>query len=244
MRELFCFSVAEEGPAVIGALFVHCRKMPCSGQRRHQSLRHQLSLLAAPPPKLPAVMLLQAVQLFHLLAFLRYLSRRATTPMERPMLLVGKMMVTFSCKQGPHIHINELFYLAVKSLAFKKQNKIATICHVNVIDVCCEMLPTTFDALCCSSKYLERFVDIVSCNCNFLCPEGSVDESSSSTSCSTELQAPGTQPQTRLSRVAGQQGRTDTQHTQHAQHTQTRLSRSRQVSSFHGAIGRSMLKII
>ncbi|XP_008280781.1 polycomb group protein ASXL1 isoform X2 [Stegastes partitus] len=53
----------------------------------------------------------------------------------------------------------------------------------------------------------------------------SVDESSSSASCSAELQAPSTQPQTRLSRAAGQQGRTDTQQTQHAQ---TRLSRSRQ----------------
>ncbi|XP_054869061.1 putative Polycomb group protein ASXL1 isoform X2 [Amphiprion ocellaris] len=53
----------------------------------------------------------------------------------------------------------------------------------------------------------------------------SVDESSSSASCSAELQVPSTQPQTRLSRAAGQQGRTDTQQTQHAQ---TRLSRSRQ----------------
>lgn len=124
-RELFCFPLAEIGPAVIDALFVLCRKMPCSGQRRHQSLRHPLSPLAVPPPMLPAVILLQAVQLFHLLAFLRHLSRRATTPMERPMLLVGKMMVTFSCKQGPNIYINDLFfYLAVKSLAFKKQNKI------------------------------------------------------------------------------------------------------------------------
>lgn len=113
ISQLISFSLAEEGPAVIGALFVLCRKMPCSGQRRHQSLRHQLSLLAAPPPKLPPVMLLQAVQLFHLLAFLRHLNRRATTQMERPMLLVGKMMV-----------IIDLFYLAVKSLAFKKQNKI------------------------------------------------------------------------------------------------------------------------
>uniref|UniRef100_A0AAQ6IJN0 DEUBAD domain-containing protein n=1 Tax=Anabas testudineus TaxID=64144 RepID=A0AAQ6IJN0_ANATE len=55
--------------------------------------------------------------------------------------------------------------------------------------------------------------------------DASVDESSSSASCSTELQPPSTQPQTRLSRSAGQQGRTDTQQTQHAQ---TRLSRSRQ----------------
>ncbi|XP_053280475.1 putative Polycomb group protein ASXL1 isoform X1 [Pleuronectes platessa] len=58
--------------------------------------------------------------------------------------------------------------------------------------------------------------------------DASVDESSSSTSCSTEPQAPSTQPQTRLSRAAGQQGRTDIQQSQHAQHTQTRLSRSRQ----------------
>ncbi|XP_040008553.1 putative Polycomb group protein ASXL1 [Xiphias gladius] len=58
--------------------------------------------------------------------------------------------------------------------------------------------------------------------------DASVDESSSSASCSTELQAPSTQPQTRLSRAAGQQGRTDIQQTQHAQHAQTRLSRSRQ----------------
>ncbi|KAK2852009.1 hypothetical protein Q5P01_008285 [Channa striata] len=55
--------------------------------------------------------------------------------------------------------------------------------------------------------------------------DASVDESSSSASCSTELPAPSTQPQTRLSKAAGQQGRTDTQPTQHAQ---TRLSRSRQ----------------
>ncbi|XP_019944782.1 polycomb group protein ASXL1 [Paralichthys olivaceus] len=55
--------------------------------------------------------------------------------------------------------------------------------------------------------------------------DASVDESSSSASCSTEPQAPSTQPQTRLSRAAGQQGRTDTQQSQHAQ---TRLSRSRQ----------------
>ncbi|XP_053174304.1 putative Polycomb group protein ASXL1 isoform X2 [Scomber japonicus] len=58
--------------------------------------------------------------------------------------------------------------------------------------------------------------------------DASVDESSSSASCSTEPQAPSSQPQTRLSRAAGQQGRTDNQQTQHAQHTQTRLSRSRQ----------------
>ncbi|XP_076596527.1 polycomb group protein ASXL1 isoform X2 [Chaetodon auriga] len=58
--------------------------------------------------------------------------------------------------------------------------------------------------------------------------DASVDESSSSASCSTELQVPITQPQTRLSRAAGQQGRTETQQTQHAQHAQTRLSRSRQ----------------
>lgn len=67
--------------------------------------------------------------------------------------------------------------------------------------------------------------------------EASVDESSSSASCSTELHAPCTQPQTRLSRAAGQQGRTDAQHTQHAQHAQTRLSRSRQVSTLHEATG-------
>ncbi|XP_070766311.1 polycomb group protein ASXL1 isoform X4 [Enoplosus armatus] len=58
--------------------------------------------------------------------------------------------------------------------------------------------------------------------------DASVDESSSSASCSTEVQAPSSQPQTRLSRAAGQQGRTDAQQTQHAQHAQTRLSRSRQ----------------
>ncbi|XP_023283382.1 putative Polycomb group protein ASXL1 [Seriola lalandi dorsalis] len=58
--------------------------------------------------------------------------------------------------------------------------------------------------------------------------DASVDESSSSASCSTELQAPSSQPQTRLSRAAGQQGRTDAQQTQHTQHAQTRLSRSRQ----------------
>lgn len=62
---------------------------------------------------------------------------------------------------------------------------------------------------------------------NRVCPssEASVDESSSSASCSTEPPAPcSSQPQTRLSRAAGQQGRAETQH------TQTRLSRSRQVS--------------
>ncbi|KAM7405439.1 hypothetical protein PAMP_012701 [Pampus punctatissimus] len=58
--------------------------------------------------------------------------------------------------------------------------------------------------------------------------DASVDESSSSASCSTEPQASSNQPQTRLSRSAGQQGRADTQQTQHAQHAQTRLSRSRQ----------------
>ncbi|XP_071331262.1 polycomb group protein ASXL1 [Trachinotus anak] len=58
--------------------------------------------------------------------------------------------------------------------------------------------------------------------------DASVDESSSSASCSTELQAPSSQPQTRLSRAAGQQGRTDAQQPQHTQHAQTRLSRSRQ----------------
>ncbi|KAM6924953.1 polycomb group protein ASXL1 [Xenentodon cancila] len=55
--------------------------------------------------------------------------------------------------------------------------------------------------------------------------DASVDESSSSASCSTELQATSTQPQTRLSRAAVQQGRLDAQQ---AQHAQTRLSRSRQ----------------
>ncbi|XP_015252310.1 PREDICTED: putative Polycomb group protein ASXL1 [Cyprinodon variegatus] len=55
--------------------------------------------------------------------------------------------------------------------------------------------------------------------------DASVDENSSSASCSTELQAPSSHPQTRLSRAAGQQGRTDAQQSQHAQ---TRLSRSRQ----------------
>lgn len=58
--------------------------------------------------------------------------------------------------------------------------------------------------------------------------DASVDESSSSASCSTEPPPPINQPQTRLSRAAGQQGRIDAQQTQHAQHTQTRLSRSRQ----------------
>ncbi|KAK5611340.1 hypothetical protein CRENBAI_018285, partial [Crenichthys baileyi] len=53
----------------------------------------------------------------------------------------------------------------------------------------------------------------------------SLDENSSSASCSTELQTPSTHPQTRLSRSTGQQGRTDAQQSQHAQ---TRLSRSRQ----------------
>ncbi|XP_076022481.1 polycomb group protein ASXL1 isoform X2 [Genypterus blacodes] len=57
--------------------------------------------------------------------------------------------------------------------------------------------------------------------------DASVDESSSSASCSTELQAPSSQPQTRLSRATGQQGRTEMQ-SQHTQHAQTRLSRSRQ----------------
>lgn len=55
--------------------------------------------------------------------------------------------------------------------------------------------------------------------------DASVDESSSSPSCTTEPQAPSSQPQTRLSRAAGQ--RPDTQG-QQAPHTQTRLSRSRQ----------------
>ncbi|KAM4737316.1 polycomb group protein ASXL1 isoform 1-T1 [Anableps anableps] len=55
--------------------------------------------------------------------------------------------------------------------------------------------------------------------------DASVDENSSSASCSTELQIPSTHPQTRLSRTTGQQGRTDAQQSQHAQ---TRLSRSRQ----------------
>jgi len=54
-------------------------------------------------------------------------------------------------------------------------------------------------------------------------PVASVDESSSSASCSTEPTPP-SQPQTRLSRAAGQQGRAESQ-TQHP----TRLSRSRQV---------------
>ncbi|XP_061542600.1 putative Polycomb group protein ASXL1 [Phycodurus eques] len=53
------------------------------------------------------------------------------------------------------------------------------------------------------------------------------DETSSSVTGSTELQST-SQPQTRLSRAAGLQGRTDTQQVQHVQHTQTRLSRSRQ----------------
>ncbi|XP_047451390.1 putative Polycomb group protein ASXL1 isoform X2 [Mugil cephalus] len=52
--------------------------------------------------------------------------------------------------------------------------------------------------------------------------DASVDESSSSASCSADVQPPINQPQTRLSRAAG---RTETQQTQHAQ---TRLSRSRQ----------------
>ncbi|RVE71126.1 hypothetical protein OJAV_G00071600 [Oryzias javanicus] len=52
-----------------------------------------------------------------------------------------------------------------------------------------------------------------------------VDESSSSASCSTELQPTSSQPQTRLSRMAGQHARLDAQQ---AQHSQTRLSRSRQ----------------
>ncbi|KAM4570988.1 polycomb group protein ASXL1 [Fundulus diaphanus] len=55
--------------------------------------------------------------------------------------------------------------------------------------------------------------------------DASVDENSSSASCSTELQTQSSHPQTRLSRAAGQQGRTDAQQSQHAQ---TRLSRSRQ----------------
>ncbi|XP_077367980.1 polycomb group protein ASXL1 [Festucalex cinctus] len=53
------------------------------------------------------------------------------------------------------------------------------------------------------------------------------DETSSSVTGSTELQST-SQPQTRLSRAAGLQGRTDTQQVQHVQHAQTRLSRSRQ----------------
>nr|XP_057907759.1 putative Polycomb group protein ASXL1 isoform X1 [Doryrhamphus excisus] len=43
-----------------------------------------------------------------------------------------------------------------------------------------------------------------------------------------ELQSSTNQPQTRLSRAAGLQGRTDAQQVQHVQHAQTRLSRSRQ----------------
>ncbi|XP_054643769.1 putative Polycomb group protein ASXL1 [Dunckerocampus dactyliophorus] len=54
------------------------------------------------------------------------------------------------------------------------------------------------------------------------------DETSSSVSGSTELQSSTSQPQTRLSRAAGLQGRTDAQQVQHVQHAQTRLSRSRQ----------------
>ncbi|KAM9830001.1 polycomb group protein ASXL1 isoform 2-T2 [Syngnathus typhle] len=53
------------------------------------------------------------------------------------------------------------------------------------------------------------------------------DETSSSVTGPTELQST-SQPQTRLSRAAGLQGRTDSQQVQHVPHAQTRLSRSRQ----------------
>ncbi|XP_053704663.1 putative Polycomb group protein ASXL1 [Synchiropus splendidus] len=56
--------------------------------------------------------------------------------------------------------------------------------------------------------------------------DASVDESSSSASCSTEVQPVINPPQTRLSRAAGQQGRSEP--IQHTPHAQTRLSRSRQ----------------
>lgn len=69
---------------------------------------------------------------------------------------------------------------------------------------------------------LDALTDI-----SVLCVTALVDESSSSASCSTELQPTSSQPQTRLSRMAGQHARLDAQQ---AQHSQTRLSRSRQVS--------------
>uniref|UniRef100_A0A3B3DFL9 ASXL transcriptional regulator 1 n=1 Tax=Oryzias melastigma TaxID=30732 RepID=A0A3B3DFL9_ORYME len=67
---------------------------------------------------------------------------------------------------------------------------------------------------------LDALTDI-----SVLCVTALVDESSSSASCSTELQPTSSQPQTRLSRMAGQHARLDAQQ---AQHSQTRLSRSRQ----------------
>ncbi|XP_077436753.1 polycomb group protein ASXL1 [Vanacampus margaritifer] len=66
-----------------------------------------------------------------------------------------------------------------------------------------------------------------SCNSTESTASNLADETSPSITVSTELQST-SQPQTRLSRAAGLQGRTDTQQVQHVQHAQTRLSRSRQ----------------
>lgn len=90
-----CLSPDEEGPINLNpAVFILCRKMPCSGQRRHQSLRHQQSQLAATPPRLPAAAPPQPAQLWLLSGPLRQLSRRAATPLRRLLLPVETMMVT------------------------------------------------------------------------------------------------------------------------------------------------------
>lgn len=98
------------------ALFVLCRKMPCSGQRRHQSRRHQQSRPAAPPPRLPAATPLQQAHLWPLSALLRQLSRRAATPLRRPLLPAETMMVTL------HHTVTSPFYQAAISFFFKFPN--------------------------------------------------------------------------------------------------------------------------
>ncbi|XP_061696753.1 putative Polycomb group protein ASXL1 [Syngnathoides biaculeatus] len=86
----------------------------------------------------------------------------------------------------------------------------------NTITVCAEVGPTetTEQESCNSAETTASNLALT-------------DETSSSVTGSAELQST-SQPQTRLSRAAGLQGRTDTQQVQHVQHTQTRLSRSRQ----------------
>lgn len=103
----------EEGPINLNpALFIPCRKMPCSGQRQHQSLRHQQSRLAAPLPRLPAAAPLQQAQLWPLLGLLRQLSRRAATPLKRLLLPVETMMVTLHLTQVTNHEPQTPFYQA------------------------------------------------------------------------------------------------------------------------------------
>lgn len=103
----------EEGPINLKpALFIPCRKMPCSGQRQHQSLRHQQSRLAAPLPRLPAAAPLQQAQLWPLLGLLRRLSRRAATPLKRLLLPVETMMVTLHLTQVTNHAPQRPFYQA------------------------------------------------------------------------------------------------------------------------------------